>query len=328
MEMRTKSLLAVGIHLRHLMSKRALPSAMIDKACCLYYEYLYSMRNSTASVTHQVLHFTTYNIKGRSKLGETVNSIALASNIGCELVDFIEKKCKTVQLPTEHGTQSVAPKLDTNTVQNVSETTLPSSDIELGKDPSAGKAKKSRWKRYKEKMVQRSALKKPIRTTGKQPTQRMDTDVSVDEAKPSSAVDQLSLIPDGPRKIVTTPVTQIVKEAEEAIRRAGYAAKQRLDSGQFHQIAQDVNAMQLALALPRRLPLSREMELQVHHPQPTPKWASVNTRPRPCTTQKQTVLAGPAFKPPKKKAVRKQKGKLKQQKRPPSPISTRDKYCY
>lgn len=333
MDSRSISLLAVGQHLRHLLFKRALPSATVDKACCSYYEYLYNMRNSSATISHLVLHFTTYTSKGRSKLGEQLNSNAEAANIGCELIDYVEKRCKTEPVKTEpQGIDSVNKMLDSTPVQDVKEESSHLSDSWKRMEASASKVKKSRWKRFKEKLATRNRPTTSV-TIWNKPQQAMDTDVSVEGCSAPSTVDPTTLRPDGAKRIVPSSATPQVRAEEKALLEAGYAAYARIRSGKFDP--SDLDVVRKANCLPLRIPVCREMEIVKQ-----PTQGAVTTIPR-FTKKFAAVRAhGPSFTPPSKpkdvvpvkhrpsrKTIKRQKKKppLRPRKhRSSSPVSTKD----
>lgn len=274
MDEKTQLLLSVGHHLRQLLLKRAQTSATIDKACSGYLEYLYIMRNSTASVNHLVLHFTTFNIKGRNKLGEIISSNALAANIGCELIDFVERRRKTGPVKDDHGVHSVSSDSTVNISRDkVVKTNLPdtASTNDQGVSPmettpvvtTVEKIKKSRWKRFKEKMARTSNNGKVMQTSTARHFASCEPGASVAASSAPAALRPVLRIPDGHAKVISTSVLPEEKMLDKRINEAGYVAYQRISEGTSANPAQDMEAIARARNLPLRIPLSREMEATV-----------------------------------------------------------------
>lgn len=288
MDETTQLLLSVGHHLRQLLEKRAVSSASIDKATAGYLEYLYSMRNSSASVNHLVLHFTTYTIKGRNKLGDILSSHSMSANIGCELIDFIEKRRKTGPSRENHGAISVSNNLNTTSVQ-VFENSSRLPDTEVKMEVEDKKPRISRWKRFKAKLARQRA-QPALQTTSTTTTSLHETGGGV--AVCSAPATALTL-PNSRRsgiKIVTSPADPMTKSVEEGIRRAGYAAYRRITEGTSSNSALDMETIARARDLPLRLPISREMEPSVRQPTYKPNKHPTRKKKKPGDQQRSLPL--------------------------------------
>lgn len=291
MDRDTQLLLSVGHHLRQLLLKRALPSATIDKACSGYLEYLYHMRNSTASVNHLVLHFTTFSIKGRNKLGDIISSNAVAANIGCELIDYVDRRRKTGSL-ANHGAPSVSKNATVDTSRDLVKTNLPdtaSMEVDNGVKPAASpteKKSKSRWKRFKEKMARTAATKAPMQTNPAMHLASCENGASVAASSAPAALGSTPRIPDGHVKEILSPLPPEEKMLEQRVTVAGYDAYHRLNSGTSSNLVQDHEAVARATRLPLRIPLSREMEATVGG---KPLQPSYTTRGKPKKQKRQPM---------------------------------------